>query len=86
MKAGVFMLTKSEQRVVILVVVALLGAAFVRYWREETNSHPAPNRIEETNVNATPFSSPQDAELDADEPIGTPRVNRHKTASPSSSP
>lgn len=59
MKAGVFMLTKSEQRVVILVVVALLGAVFVRYWRE-TNSHPAPNRIEENQTTATPFPSPEE--------------------------
>jgi len=54
MKSGVFMLTKSEQRVVILVVVALLGAASIRYWRE-TNSQRAPNKIEQDLATPTPF-------------------------------
>ena len=59
------MLTKSEQRVVILVVVALLGAAFVRYWRK-TNLQSVPNKIEKEHATATPFPSPEEEASNAE--------------------
>jgi hypothetical protein len=64
MKAGIFALTRKEQRVVILLVIALVAAAFFRYWRVVSTS-PKPNQSAHIEPAATPFSSPEeDAESD----------------------
>ena len=54
MKAGIFSLTKNEQRVVVLVIVALLTGAFVRYWRD-MKAHPATNPSAVPETSATPI-------------------------------
>ena len=59
MKPGIFMLTKSEQRVVILLVMALLAAAFIRYWRA-ANVQPRANGPGNVESTATPFPSPDE--------------------------
>jgi hypothetical protein len=53
MKAGIFALTKNEQRVVILVLVLLLAAAFIRY-RYNVKSFP-PNKPTEDKAGASPI-------------------------------
>jgi hypothetical protein len=65
MKAGIFMLTKSEQRVVILVVLALLTAAFIRYWRDDVSEQQLESP--ENSATATPLSSPEDTQLNLEE-------------------
>jgi hypothetical protein len=51
-----FTLTKPEQRLVVLVLLALLTAAFVRYWR---NIHsPYAPKPGQSPAQATPFASP----------------------------
>jgi hypothetical protein len=59
MKAGIFMLTKNEQRVVILVIMALLAGGFVRYWRA-VNAEKPPNQSDLSHATATPFASPDE--------------------------
>ena len=59
MKAGIFMLTKKEQRVVILVILAVLAAAFVRYW-QVVKVQSRPNGSSNVEATATPFPSPDD--------------------------
>ena len=53
-----FRLTKNEQRVVVLVILALLTAAFIRYWRD-VHSPYAP-KPDESLPEATPLASPHD--------------------------
>jgi hypothetical protein len=66
MKAGIFTLTKNEQRVVILLITVLLAAAFIRYWRA-ANTNPKPDKSDNVNAIATPFASPEeDAQSDQD--------------------
>jgi hypothetical protein len=78
MKLGIFTLTKSEQRVVILVVLALLIAAFVRY-RREVSTHPTMKTSDPGSATAAPFRSPEeDLQPAPDEEAVTP--------SPQSSP
>ncbi|MDB6146717.1 MAG: hypothetical protein JWO45_381 [Spartobacteria bacterium] len=48
MKAPMFVLTKSEQRVVILIVLALLGGAFAIRYRHTQASSPT---IKEAPIN-----------------------------------
>ena len=52
-----FKLTPNEQRVVILVILALLTAAFVRYWRD-AHSPYAPKPGEIPAAAPTPAYSP----------------------------
>ena len=59
MKAGVFTLTKNEQRVVILLIMVLLAAAFFRYWHA-VNTHPKPNQSGSVEPTVTPLSSPEE--------------------------
>ena len=55
-----FRLTKNEQRVVVLVLLALLTAAFVRYWRDVHSPHaPKPGQLPAEA--ATPAFSPHNA-------------------------
>ena len=66
MKAGIFTLTKNEQRIVVVLVTALLAAAFIRYWRA-VNIRSKPDQPTNISATATPFSSPQeDAQSDQD--------------------
>ena len=53
------MLTKNEQRVVILVILAVLAAAFVRYW-QVVNTSPKPNEQSGISATAAPFPSPDE--------------------------
>ena len=55
MKLRTFTLTPNEQRVVVLVVLVLLAAAFVRYW---TAVHAEPGNIPSTPASATASPSP----------------------------
>ena len=51
-----FTLTRNEQRVVVLVLLALLTAAFIRYWRDlHPQYQPKPNQRPEV---AIPLPSP----------------------------
>jgi hypothetical protein len=85
MKAGIFVLTKNEQRVVILLVVALLTGAFVRYWRD-VNRDRAIKKSDATHATATPFSSPEeDVQLDPDE-TAADGARKNQMASPQSPP
>ena len=59
MKAGIFMLTRNEQRVVIVLLMAVLAAAFIRYWRT-VNMNPKPNQAENVQATATPVPSPDE--------------------------
>jgi len=68
MKNNIFTLTKPEQRVVVIIVMALLIAAFIRYWRD-VNEQKALNRDHPTNAVATPFASPPEMPLDADDEV-----------------
>jgi hypothetical protein len=52
-----FTLTKPEQRLVVLILLALLTAAFVRYWRD-VHSPYAPKPAQGPSE-ATPLASPQ---------------------------
>ena len=66
MKNNIFTLTKPEQRVVVIIVMALLIAAFIRYWRD-ANEQKALNQKWPTNTAVTPFASPAKKPLDADD-------------------
>ena len=59
MKAGIFALTRNEQRVVVLLIMALVAAAFFRYWRVVSTS-PKPNQSAHIQPAATPLSSPEE--------------------------
>jgi hypothetical protein len=59
MKVGIFMLTRNEQRVVIVLLMAVLVAAFIRYWRT-VNMNPKPNHPDNVSATATPFPSPDE--------------------------
>lgn len=64
MKAPIFALTKNEQRVVIAVLMALLIAAFARYWRA-ANSPIGREKPMPAQTTVTPVPSP-DLETDAE--------------------
>jgi hypothetical protein len=59
MKAGIFTLNRNEQRVVVLLIMALVAAAFFRYWRVVSTS-PKPNQSAHIETAATPFPSPEE--------------------------
>jgi hypothetical protein len=82
MKRGMFLLTKPEQRVVIIIVMALLAGAFIRYWRD-AKQQQALNRAHPINAIATPFASPSVIPLDLDdaEATDTPPSPRHSQRS-----
>ena len=84
MKAGIFMLTKSEQRVVILVVLALLTAAFVRFWRDAVSEQEL--KSPGNSATATPLSSPEDTQLNMEESADNNAGERRPLPSPQSSP
>ena len=76
-----FRLTQNEQRVVVLVIVALLSAAFVRYWRD-VHSPYAPKRNDNPASTTTPSPSPpnllqmeeaEEANADEHRPWPSPR-------------
>lgn len=60
MKTGIFTLTKNEQRLVVLLVTALVAAAFIRFWRP-VNRNEKPNRPD-TSASATPFEPVEEEE------------------------
>ena len=79
MKFNVFQLTKNEQRVVILLLMVLLAAAFVRYWHN-VQAWP-PNRTEAT-ASATPISlSEEETQPDSED-----SATKLASPSPQSSP
>ncbi|HEY4284539.1 MAG TPA: hypothetical protein VGM62_15860 [Chthoniobacterales bacterium] len=80
MKFSIFTLTKPEQRVVIMIVMVLLIAAFIRYWRN-VNEQKALNRDHPANSVATPFASPSNVPLDADDEMD-PAMSRPSSQSP----
>ena len=53
MKFRIFMLTRNEQRVVVLALLVLLAAVFVRYWHN-VQTFP-PNKASETTAPAAPL-------------------------------
>jgi hypothetical protein len=80
MKRNLFMLTKPEQRVVIIIVMALLVGAFIRYWRD-AKQQEALKRQYPANAAATPVASPPSVPLDLDDgiednPQPSPRSSR----------
>jgi hypothetical protein len=85
-KLRVFILTKNEQRVVVLLILALLAGALGRYWRELI-SHPSPNKVEMLQPTAAPLLSPEDEVQPNLDRIPTPgaTINR-QIPSPHSSP
>ena len=66
MKKSMFMLTKPEQRVVVIIVMALLVGAFIRYWRDAKQQR-ALNREHPVTTAATPFASPSNVPIDLDD-------------------
>ena len=58
MKFRIFMLTRNEQRVVVLVLLVLLAAAFVRYWHN-VQTFP-PNKASEATAPAASLPLPDD--------------------------
>jgi len=66
MTRNLFRLTKPEQRLVILIVMALLVGAFIRYWRDAKQQQRL-NREHPVNALATPFASPSNIPLDPDD-------------------
>jgi hypothetical protein len=82
MKWGIFTLTKNEQRVVVLVVLALVVGAFIRYWRDTNATHAA--KVNQGSAATTPLPSPADSELNLEE--GSRADERYQTPSPQSSP
>ena len=78
MKNNIFTLTKPEQRVVIVIIMALVVAAFIRYWRG-TSDRKALNQKWPTNTAVTPFASPSKMPLDADDEVdpATSRPSHH---------
>lgn len=73
-----FKLMKNEQRLVVLVMLALVTAAFIRYWRDAHSPYaPKPDQI--PAAAATPSLSPHNAwqleesdDISADDPRPVP--------------
>ena len=86
MKAGIFMLTKSEQRVIVLVILGLLTAGFVRYWRDVL-VHPAAAAAPASApaASASPLHSIDDEPSEPDEAQPSDASNT-SMPSPQSSP
>jgi len=81
MKLGIFMLTRNEQRVVVLVLLVLLAAAFLRY-RHNVRSFP-PNKAAEASAIGTPMPMDEDSSADENDAEDS---KLHKVPSPQSSP
>jgi len=81
MKLGIFMLTRNEQRVVVLVLLVLLTAAFLRY-RHNARSFP-PNKGAEAGAIGTPMPMEEDSSADEND---AEDAKLHKLPSPQSSP
>ena len=79
MKAGIFSLTKNEQRVVIVVLVAVLTAAFLRYWHN-LKLFP-PNRPNEASTLSTPMPI-DETQLDPEQVGGENSNKARRTPSP----
>jgi hypothetical protein len=63
----IFALTKSEQRVVILIIVALVAIAFTRHWFE-TKSQPQSSVTPiSASPTATPAVSPREEQSDSED-------------------
>jgi hypothetical protein len=60
---GIFVLTKREQRAVILIVMALLAATIVKHYRNQESQVPSA-RSTSADTNATPTAT-----LTEDEPV-----------------
>ena len=80
MKARIFMLTRNEQRVVVLIIMVLLTAAFVRYWREARWA-PESNSPAQSPSIATPFPEPAE-ETQPNDAAETPSSNKSRVPSP----
>jgi hypothetical protein len=61
-KGGVFALTKNEQRVVVLIVLALLTGASVRYCSVVNSDRRLNHPPAATKATATPMTSPEEEE------------------------
>jgi hypothetical protein len=81
MKFRIFMLTRNEQRVVVLALLVLLAAAFVRYWHN-VQTFP-PNKANDSPAMATPL--PIDDEPGSDDNASDDSKS-HQVPSPQSSP
>jgi hypothetical protein len=62
---NIFELTRSEQRVVIFIIVVLVAAAFAQHFLEK-RSRPAPTKSTLTPT-ASPIVHPTDEQNDADD-------------------
>ena len=71
MKFGIFMLTRNEQRVVILALLVLLATAFVRY-RYNVKSFP-PNKARESPAMTTALPLDDDSRDSDDAEQASPR-------------
>ena len=63
---GMFVLTKREQRAVIVIVLALVGIALARHYRDSGTIIPAPPRPS-PELSATPSSVPEEERTAADD-------------------
>jgi hypothetical protein len=82
MKSRVFVLTKNEQRVILLAVVLLLIAGFVRYSRDLKSMRAMPKPIERS----TPPGSTQLPPPELGETIGDDHGEGSRIYSPQPSP
>jgi len=80
MKLGIFILTKNEQRVVVLALLVLLAAAFVRY-RHNVQSFP-PNKASDAPAMATPLPLDESEGGDNEPDEAKPREVPSPQASP----
>jgi hypothetical protein len=66
---NIFILTKAEQRAVIVIVMALLAVTIARRFLEDRSHIPAPTS---TSTHAVPTPSPSQPEEDATAPDENP--------------
>jgi hypothetical protein len=66
---NIFILTRAEQRAVIVILMALLAATIARRFLEDRSHIPAPTS---TSTHAVPTPSPSHAEEDATAPDHAP--------------
>ncbi|PYL63805.1 MAG: hypothetical protein DMF25_09360 [Verrucomicrobia bacterium] len=66
---NIFILTKAEQRAVIVIVMALLAATIAKRFLEDRSPIPAPTS---PSTHAVPTPSPSHAEEDAPGPDENP--------------
>ena len=77
-----FKLMKNEQRLLVLLMLALLTAAFIRYWRDARS--PYAPKLDQPSPAAMPSSSPANLGLEDDEAAS---ADEHRPwPSPHSSP